>query len=86
MARKELVLVTEHTAGATPSRVGMQQSLAQQWSVKPEQVDIKQIVTNAGKHSSRVRVHVWQEAKVADLSKAKEEKPAETATAEAEKK
>ena len=81
MKRRELSATVEHTAGATPSRAGLQQMLATEWKVKPEQVDIKAIVTGTGRQSSRIRVHVWHEPCVADLSKAKEEKKTEAAPA-----
>jgi len=93
MKRKEVVASVEHTTGATPSRASLQQALAQEWKVSAEQVDIKGIFTRVGKQASRIKVHVWQEAKVPDLSKQpKEEKkteaaaPAPAAPAAAEKK
>jgi ribosomal protein S24E len=90
MKRKEVSASVEHAAGATPSRAVLQQLLAQEWGVKPEQVDIKGIFSNVGKPASRIKVHVWHEPKVPDLSKQPEpEKKAEVsaaAPAEAEKK
>jgi ribosomal protein S24E len=90
MKRKEVVASVEHTTGATPSRASLQQALAQEWKVSAEQVDIKGIFTRVGRQASRIKVHVWQEKKVADLSKQpKEEKKAEqtvAAPAAAEKK
>jgi ribosomal protein S24E len=84
MKRKEVVASVEHTTGATPSRASLQQTLAQEWNVAPEQVDVKGIFTRVGKQASRIKIHVWQEAKVPDLSKQpKEEKKAEAAPAAA---
>jgi len=85
MKRKEVVAIVEHTAGATPSRASIQQLLSKEWNVKPEQVDVKGIFTRVGKQASRLKVHIWQEAKVPDLSKqpAEEKKPEQTAAAPA---
>lgn len=77
MKRKEVAALVEHTAGATPSRAALQQVLAKDWNVKVEQVDIKGIFTRVGRQASRIKVHVWHEPKVPDLSKQpKEEKKA----------
>jgi ribosomal protein S24E len=81
MKRREMSASVEHATCATPSHTVLQQFLAKEWGVKPEQVDIKGIYTNAGKQASRLRVHVWNEPKVADLSKVVE-KPAEAKPAE----
>ena len=43
MKRKEMLLLWEHVAGATPSRTGLQGLLAKHWSVEPERVDVKGI-------------------------------------------
>ncbi|MEM7813907.1 MAG: hypothetical protein QW548_03350 [Candidatus Aenigmatarchaeota archaeon] len=84
MKRKEVVALVEHGSEATPSRAAVQQILAREWGIKPEQVDVKGIFTRVGKQASRVKVHVWSEPKVPDLSKQpKEEKKAEVAAAQA---
>jgi len=49
-----------------------------------EQVDVKGVFTRVGRQASRVKVHVWYEPKVPDLSKQpKEEKKTEAAAAPA---
>lgn len=84
MKRKEVVSLVEHPVAATPSRAALQQVLAREWGAKPEQIDIKGIFTRVGRQASRVRVHVWYEPKVPDLSKQlKEEKKAAEAAAPA---
>ena len=85
MKRKEVVGSVDHATVATPSRAALQQALAQQWNVKPEQVDVKSIITSTGRQASRIKVQIWDEPKMVDLSKQpKEEKKAEqTATAPA---
>lgn len=69
MKRKETSIVVEHIAGATPSKAGLQQALAKEWKAQTEQVDIKSIFSSVGRQQSRVKVFMWNSAKVADLSK-----------------
>ena len=84
MKRKEIVALVEHGGGATPSRAAIQQLLAKEWGAKVEQVDVKGVFTRVGRQASRVKVHVWYEPKVPDLSKQpKEEKKTEAAAAPA---
>ncbi|MBI2583649.1 MAG: hypothetical protein HYW25_03210 [Candidatus Aenigmarchaeota archaeon] len=76
MKRKELMLLWEHIAGATPSRSGIQSLLSKEWSVEPEKVDIKSIFSLKGRPQSRVKVYVWEQPRIQNLSQAKES-PAE---------
>ena len=81
MKRKELVLSVDHFGGATPSIAGVQKLISDELGVQPEQVDIKNIFSYRGKAASKVKVFIWEEPKVADLSKPKEQ-PAQAEPAE----
>jgi len=86
MKRKELVVAVDHSGAATPSNAAVQQMLAQEQGVEPEQVDIKGIYTLVGRQSSRAIIFVWQEKKVANLAKPPEpEAPKEAASPESTK-
>ncbi|MBI4896308.1 MAG: hypothetical protein HY832_02060 [Candidatus Aenigmarchaeota archaeon] len=72
--RKELVLSIPHPDAATPSLALMQHALAKQFHKTVEQVDIRSLTSQKGLAASVARVYLWEEKKVADLAKPKEEK------------
>jgi ribosomal protein S24E len=86
MRRKEIVLKLDHPEAPTPANAGLQQHLAKEWKVEPEQVEIRHIYSQVGRQHSKAHVFLWQEKKAADLSKPTEQseqgKPA-TAASEA---
>ncbi len=82
MGRKEVDATVEHVAGSTPSRAGLQQFFAKQFSLDARQVDIKKIFSSTGRQQSRITVFVWNDMRVEDLSKPKEEKKGEQAGTE----
>jgi ribosomal protein S24E len=76
MKRKEVVISIDHTGGATPSLAGLQLLLSKDMNTAPEHIEIKNIFSYRGKPGSKAKIFVWDEPKVADLSKPKEQ-PAE---------
>ncbi|GEM_PF-3157768 len=83
MKRKEFVLSVDHSSAPTPANAGLQQHLAKEWKAEAEQVEIRHIYSQVGRQASKVHAFLWNEKKVADLSKAAVAKPAEGATAPA---
>jgi ribosomal protein S24E len=75
LKRKELQINIEHEGSATPSKAELQQALAAEFKKEVEQVDIRDIFSDSGISSSKSRIFLWEEKRVADLSKVvKEEK------------
>jgi ribosomal protein S24E len=72
MGRKELILLVEHIAGATPSLAGLQEFLSRDWGIEPERIEIKNIFS-LRKPASRVKVYVWNVPKVPFLKEKKTE-------------
>ncbi|MFH1630697.1 MAG: hypothetical protein ABIA21_00535 [Candidatus Aenigmatarchaeota archaeon] len=76
MKRKEILIKISHPGVSTPSTVVLQQYLSKEIGTNPEKIDIKNIFSEVGIGRSNSKIYIWEENKVADLSK-KEEKPAE---------
>ncbi len=74
LKRRELTYVISHPMSPTPSRKDFQKMVASELSVAPEQVEVRKLYSFSGQPKTRVRVYVWDEKKVKNLS---EEKPAE---------
>ncbi|MBI5332720.1 MAG: hypothetical protein HZB65_04050 [Candidatus Aenigmarchaeota archaeon] len=73
MKRKQLVLAVDHVGGATPSMTGLQTVLSNEFSIEPERIEIKSIYSLKGLSQSKASVFIWEENKVENLSKPKEE-------------
>lgn len=88
LKRKELIVNTENPEEATPAKAVLQQHIAKHFSKDVESIEILDIMPKKGMARSIARIYVWDEKKVADLSKPKEEKEEkkEEATPKAEAK
>ena len=84
LKRKELSIIIDHADAPTPSTAALQQLLAKELNSQPEKVDVRNIYTNRGRQVSKAKVFVWEEAKVADLSKPAEGEKKEGEAAPAE--
>ncbi len=73
MKRREIELSIDHVAGATPSMAGLQALLSKQFDIDSERIEIKNIFSLKGRSRSKSKTFIWDEKKVADLSKPKEE-------------
>lgn len=73
MKRKELLIEIENPEECTPSRAGVQMLLSKQISTEPEKIEIVKIISESGMPKSKAHVFIWDEKKVEDLSKKKEE-------------
>jgi len=79
LKRKEMAAIIEHDGGATPSKASLQHFLAKETGAHVECVDIRHIFSFGGAPKSEIKVFIWEEKKVPDLSKVvkKEEKKKE---------
>ena len=82
LKRKELSIKIEHDGSATPKKAELQQLVAKEFKKDVEQVDIRNIFSDSGISSSKAKVFLWEEKKVADLSKIVKEKKKEEAKPE----
>ncbi len=69
MKRKELVITIENPEEATPQKAALQQLIAKEHNMDVESVDIRDIMQEYGVSRAKARVFIWDEKKVADLSK-----------------
>lgn len=74
LLRKELKIDIEHDNSATPSKTELQQFLSKEFKKDVEQIDIRNIFSDSGISKSKAKVFLWEEKRVADLSKAVKEK------------
>ncbi|MCX6816218.1 MAG: hypothetical protein NT120_05215, partial [Candidatus Aenigmarchaeota archaeon] len=87
LKRKELIVNTENPEEATPAKAVLQQHIAKHFSKDVESIEILDIMPKKGMPRSIARIYVWDEKKVADLSKKEEkEEKKEEATPKAEAK
>ena len=82
MKRKELDLLIDHTGMATPPVAAFQQLLAKELKTAPEKIEVKNIFSLFGAAKANSKVYIWDENKVEDLNKPKEEVAAEPAKTE----
>lgn len=69
--REDLGGKISHTNEATPSKAAVQLMLAKELKVKPEHVEVCQIMTMFGKHVSKLIARVWKEKKFPILANEK---------------
>ncbi|MBI4895059.1 MAG: hypothetical protein HY831_01065 [Candidatus Aenigmarchaeota archaeon] len=73
LKRKEIMVSLDHVGGATPSMAGLQSLLSKEFKLEAEKIEIKNIFSLKGRHVSKAKVFLWEENKVDDMNKPKEE-------------
>ncbi len=68
LKRKELIIVIDHVGGATPSTAGIQQMLSKEFEAEPEKIEVKSIFSLKGRQKSKIKIFVWEDKKVENLS------------------
>ena len=67
LKRKELSIGIEHDNSATPKKAELQQLMSKEFKKDVEQVDVRNIFSDSGISSSKAKVFLWEEKRVADL-------------------
>ena len=70
LARKEVQVAAWHPEEATPSRTQVQQLLAKQLGKEVTKIDIRNIFSKNGSSKSDIKIFIWDNKSVDDLSKA----------------
>ncbi len=84
LKRKELVFIANHEGKATPSRGDLLKEIASKTGANEDTIIIEKIMTETGRCSSRIKVHIYKS--VEDVPKHKLEKmKRRTKTKEGEK-
>ncbi len=77
LRRKEMQVKIIHPKSATPTKASLQSLLANELKKGVEHIDIRNVFSDHGRAESLAKIFVWEEKKVKDLSKKKEEKKEE---------
>jgi ribosomal protein S24E len=79
--RRELVALVNYGSSATPSKAVMQKTVADQFKVSPENVEVTKILSEVGMSKGKAWLKIWHDKKVPiyGQEKAAEQKPAEEA-------
>ena len=73
LARKEVQATAWHPEEPTPSRAQVQQLIAKQLGSEITKIDIRNIFSKNGSSKSDIKIFIWDNKKVDDLSKAKKQ-------------
>jgi len=74
LKRKELLIDIDNTEEPTPSKAALQQLIAKQLNADVGHIEILDIMPKTGMPKAAARIFLWDEKRVEDLSKLKEEK------------
>ena len=78
--RREVIANLDYN-GATTSKADLQKSIADQFKVSIDSVEIKKILSEVGKSKGKAWIRIWKEKKVplySEIKKEKKAKPAES--------
>ncbi len=71
LARKEMQVSAWHPEEPTPSRAQVQQLVSKQLGADVTKIDVRNIFSKIGASKSDIKIFIWDNKKVDDLSKAK---------------
>jgi small subunit ribosomal protein S24e len=72
LKRKEILVSLNYEGGATPSRAELQKTMAEQFNVEIERVEVSKILSEIGMPRGKAWIKIWEEKKVPIYSEMKE--------------
>jgi ribosomal protein S24E len=75
--RREVIANLDYN-GATTSKADIQKSIAEQFKVSMDNVEIKKILSEVGKSRGKAWIRIWKEKKIPLYSEIKKEKAAKS--------
>jgi ribosomal protein S24E len=72
--RKEILASIDYQGGSTPSKADLQKTLAEQFKVGIDSVEITKVLSETGLSRGKIWIKIWHEKKVPIYAELKKEK------------